>query len=228
MLSDDPPKPESDPKPRVDPRPTVRLDPRDLKPSWPIAVASLEQLTDWAVFALRLGTLALIQECVRDLAQRDAKAETVERLRQLVEAIAHMPCLTDPAWQRLSDARGIWRPNVQDKPTKKTSPKKPLTISIHGDGIDIDASFASGVPDFKSLFENNGKPLPFSMSSRRAARRHPPGQIDQHRQHRRHHRTCPPEDLGVITAAITARHTWDAKEAAAAADQPPAPDNHQS
>ena len=91
MLSDDPPKPESDPKPRVDPRPTVRLDPRDLKPSWPIAVASLEQLTDWAVFALRLGTLALIQECVRDLAQRDAKAETVERLRQLVEAIAHMP-----------------------------------------------------------------------------------------------------------------------------------------
>jgi hypothetical protein len=83
-LSDDPPKP-------VDPRPTVRLDPRDLKPSWPIAVASLEQLTDWAVFALRLGTLALIQECVRELAQRDAKPETVERLRQLVEAIAHMP-----------------------------------------------------------------------------------------------------------------------------------------
>jgi hypothetical protein len=77
--------------PRIETRPTVRLDPNDLKPSWPIVVASLEQLADWAVLALRLGTLALIQECVRDLAQREAKAEGVARLRQLVEALAHMP-----------------------------------------------------------------------------------------------------------------------------------------
>ena len=117
------------------------------------------------------------------------------------------------------------------KPTKKTSPKKPLTISIHGDGIDIDASFASGVPDLKSLFEKDGKQLPFSMSFTPGGAQAPTEQttpsfniadivavIG----------SCPPEDLGVITAAITARHTWDAKEAAAAADQPPAPDNHQS
>lgn len=77
--------------PRVETRPTVRLDPRDLKPSWPIIIASLEQLTDWAALALRLGTLALIQECVRELAQRDAKREQVARLRQLVDALAHMP-----------------------------------------------------------------------------------------------------------------------------------------
>lgn len=92
MSSDDPNRPEG-PKypPRVDTRPTVRLDPKDLKPSWAIAVASLEQLSDWAGLALRLGTLALVQECVRELAQRDAKREVVVRLRELVEALAHMP-----------------------------------------------------------------------------------------------------------------------------------------
>ena len=59
--------------------------------TWPIVVASLEQLSDWAALALRLGTLALVQECVRELAQRDARADVVVRLRELVEALAHMP-----------------------------------------------------------------------------------------------------------------------------------------
>jgi hypothetical protein len=79
------------PKPVVSTRPTVQLDPRDLKPSWPIVIASLEQLGDWAVFALRLGTLALIQACVRELAQENAKADLIVRLRLLTEALAHMP-----------------------------------------------------------------------------------------------------------------------------------------
>lgn len=74
-----------------DARPTVRLDPTDLKPTWPIVVASLEQLAEWSVLALRLGILALIQECVRELAQRDARADTIDRLRTLVDALAHMP-----------------------------------------------------------------------------------------------------------------------------------------
>lgn len=74
-----------------EPRPTVRLDPRDLKVTWPILIATLEQLSDWTVFALRLGTLALIKECVNELAQRDASAATVGRLRELVEALAQMP-----------------------------------------------------------------------------------------------------------------------------------------
>jgi len=78
-------------RPHVDARPTVRLDPSSMKPTWPIVVASLEQLSDWAVFALRLGTLALIQNCVRELASRDARPEVVARLRELVEALAHMP-----------------------------------------------------------------------------------------------------------------------------------------
>ena len=116
------------------------------------------------------------------------------------------------------------------KPTKKTSPKKPLTISIHGDGIDIDASFASGVPDLKSLFEKDGKQLPFSMSFTPGGAQAPADRPDRSTSPASSASSdhVPPEDLGVITAAITARHTWDAKEAAAAADQPPAPDNHQS
>ena len=77
--------------PRKDTHPTVRLDMRDLKPSWPLAVATLEQLNDWAPFALRLGILALIQNCVRELAHRDASADVVVRMRELVEALAHMP-----------------------------------------------------------------------------------------------------------------------------------------
>jgi len=85
-VSEDPPK-----TTKIETHPTVRLDPSTLKPSWPIVIASLEQLSSWAVLALRLGTLALIQECVRELAQRDAKADTVARLRELVEVIARMP-----------------------------------------------------------------------------------------------------------------------------------------
>jgi len=73
---------------------TTRLDSRDFRPSWPMAIATLEQLSGWAVLALRLGTLALIQQCVRELAQEDARAEVIVRLRALTEALAHMPLET--------------------------------------------------------------------------------------------------------------------------------------
>ena len=69
----------------------MRLDSRDFRPSWPTAIASLEQLSGWAVYALRLGTLALIQQCVRELAESDARADVVVRLRDLTDALAHMP-----------------------------------------------------------------------------------------------------------------------------------------
>jgi hypothetical protein len=78
-------------RPRIHTYPTVRLDPRDLRPTWPIVFASLEQISDWAVLAFRLGTLALIQTCVRELAEPDAPADLVSRLRALTEALAHMP-----------------------------------------------------------------------------------------------------------------------------------------
>ena len=70
---------------------TARLDSRDFRPSWPIAIAALEQLSGWGVLALRLGTLALIQQCVRELAEENARADTVARLRALTDALAHMP-----------------------------------------------------------------------------------------------------------------------------------------
>ena len=73
---------------------TVRLDPRDFRASWPMAIASLEQLSGWAVLALRLGTLALIQQCVRELAEENARADLVVRLRVLTDALAHMPLET--------------------------------------------------------------------------------------------------------------------------------------
>lgn len=85
-MADDPNK-----RPLMSTRPTVRLEPGDLKPSWSIVIAMLEQLSAWGTFALRLGTLALIQECVRDLTARDADYVAVERMRELVEALARMP-----------------------------------------------------------------------------------------------------------------------------------------
>lgn len=70
---------------------TARLDSRDFRPSWPIAIAALEQLSGWSVLALRLGTLALIQQCVRELAEEHARPELIVRLRALTDALAHMP-----------------------------------------------------------------------------------------------------------------------------------------
>ena len=74
-----------------DPRPTVRLDVRDLKPSWANVNAMLEQLASFGPLAMRLGILTLAQNCIRELAHRDAPADAVIRLREYVEALAHMP-----------------------------------------------------------------------------------------------------------------------------------------
>lgn len=73
-------------------RKTVALDPHQLTASaWPLAITTLERLNGWALLAMRLGTLALLQECVREMALPNASEELVERARELVEALAHMP-----------------------------------------------------------------------------------------------------------------------------------------
>lgn len=54
-------------------------------------MASLERINTWATLALRLGTLALINECVREMALPGARADLVVKMRELVEALAHMP-----------------------------------------------------------------------------------------------------------------------------------------
>lgn len=71
-------------------RPTVQLSPSDVI-SWPHVIAALERMAPWAVLALRLGTLALLQECTRAMAQQSATAAQVVRARELVEALARMP-----------------------------------------------------------------------------------------------------------------------------------------
>ena len=91
-LSEPRDKPLSEPLPlNIDTRPTVRLDAKDVKPSWPMALATLEGLGEWTVYALRLGTIAMIQKYLDELAQPHAKPDTVVKLRTLIEALAHMP-----------------------------------------------------------------------------------------------------------------------------------------
>ena len=72
----------------------VPLDSRDFRVLWPMAIATLEQISGWPVLALRLGTLALIQQCVRELAVPNARADLIVRLRTLTDALAHMPLET--------------------------------------------------------------------------------------------------------------------------------------
>ena len=54
---------------------------------WPIAVAALERVNTWAVLAVRLGALALLQECTRAMAQPSAPKRLVVRAREIVDAL---------------------------------------------------------------------------------------------------------------------------------------------
>lgn len=58
---------------------------------WQFAIATLERLNKWSVYALRLGTLALLQECVRHLTPRKAKREILERAKEIIAALENMP-----------------------------------------------------------------------------------------------------------------------------------------
>lgn len=92
MLTVVPPKPDDTaPKPKSrDPHPTVKLDPSTIKPSWPIVLAYLEQL-GLDGMAIRLGVISLMYGELRELAKPRAAPEHVNRLRDLVEVLAHLP-----------------------------------------------------------------------------------------------------------------------------------------
>ena len=81
----------SNQEPSSSARPTVELDPRALTSSWPIVLAMMEQLAPWTVLALRLGTLALVQECVRAMTAPNAPGHLVVELESLVDALRYMP-----------------------------------------------------------------------------------------------------------------------------------------
>lgn len=72
-------------------RPTTTLDPRTLIASWPIALATLEQIGTWTVFAMRLGTLALLQDCVKRMAAEGSSAELLTEAQMLLDALKIMP-----------------------------------------------------------------------------------------------------------------------------------------
>jgi hypothetical protein len=74
---------------------TTRLDPAALAAAgvtpWPLVLASLEQLGPWGIQALRLGLLSLLCESIRAMARPGATASHVTRIREYVEALAHLP-----------------------------------------------------------------------------------------------------------------------------------------
>ena len=77
-----------------DSRPTKPLSPEEIMaagPNMPMVLAILEQFSPWARYAFKLGTLALLQECIQEMALPNAKPDLVVRARELVEALAHMP-----------------------------------------------------------------------------------------------------------------------------------------
>jgi hypothetical protein len=58
---------------------------------WQYAVASLERLNTWAVRALRMGTLWLLQRVVVEMARPGAKPELLARAKELLAALERLP-----------------------------------------------------------------------------------------------------------------------------------------
>lgn len=63
----------------------------DASTGWAYAVASLERLNTWAVRALRLGTLWLLQRVVREMSRPGASPELVKQARELLDALERLP-----------------------------------------------------------------------------------------------------------------------------------------
>ena len=72
-------------------RTTTVLDPRTITSSWPIALATLEQIGPWTIFAMRLGTLALLRDCIQRMAAEDAPASLVNEAQTLLDTLRRMP-----------------------------------------------------------------------------------------------------------------------------------------
>ncbi len=72
-------------------KPTVALDPRTITgPSWPVAIATLEQTSPQAVYALRIGHAALLRQVAQQMTAEDAGPELVEQAQRLLDALRHM------------------------------------------------------------------------------------------------------------------------------------------
>lgn len=74
-------------------RATLHFTP-DAALGWQYAIAALERLNTWAVRALRLGTLALLHECVRTMTASAPPEKLIKRARELLDALERLP------WER--------------------------------------------------------------------------------------------------------------------------------
>jgi hypothetical protein len=75
--------------PTIDARPTVRLDMHDLKPTWPIVIASLEQLAEWSILALRLNRNRRRKNALRLVRHlRESVHESTQALYDVLVSIA--------------------------------------------------------------------------------------------------------------------------------------------
>lgn len=71
---------------------TVRLSVDEImSPSWATCVAILERMGPQAVFALRLGLIEQAHRLLDEMAHIDSRAELVDKLRFVTDALAHMP-----------------------------------------------------------------------------------------------------------------------------------------
>lgn len=80
-------------------------------------MATLERLSGWAIQALRLGTLLLLQQCIRTMAQPGGdKRALLARAKELLAALDHLP------WNDASPTPTPAPPPVAPLPRGATSP----------------------------------------------------------------------------------------------------------
>lgn len=58
---------------------------------WDLAVASLELAAPWATHALKVGIVALINECMREIARPGGTKQSTVRAEELLKALRKMP-----------------------------------------------------------------------------------------------------------------------------------------
>jgi hypothetical protein len=83
---------------------------------WSFAIATLERLNKWSVDALRLGTLLLLQQCIRAMAAPGGdKKALLARSKELIAALDHLPWNETPPAPALSIIRTVSPPRTPDR-----------------------------------------------------------------------------------------------------------------
>lgn len=58
---------------------------------WQYAIAALERIGPWAVNAMRMGILLVLQQCIRDLAKPKASRDLLTRASELLKVLDQIP-----------------------------------------------------------------------------------------------------------------------------------------